>query len=204
MNDLFLDESNLAEKALEAIMSKSFQFSHVMFRSGRSSVMDLSSKAKDSIYTLLSSKSEYHHSDLIIGLHCFSRDGTASQYRLFSVIEETIIPSIAHMRNTDLLTLFTSYAYVGRKFPDILKEIDLFLEKSFSKLTVPDLVRVIWCYARLFHKPKVLPLILEQIFSEISNNTRKDPYNACVLLWGLAVLEELTIEVQFCTNVRLK
>ena len=176
-------------------MSKSFQFAHVMFRSGRSSVMQLSSKAKDSIYSHLSQKSEYHHSDLIIGLHCFSRNGSPSQYRLFSVIEETIVPKITHMKLIDVLTLFTSYAYVGRKYPDILKEIDQFFENNFMKLTFPDLVRVIWSYARLFHRPNGLTPMINQIFSAIENNRKKDPYNVCVLLWGLAVLEELTIEV---------
>ena len=178
-------------------MSKSFHFAHIMFRSGRSAVVDLSSKAKDSIYSFLINKSEYHHSDLIIGLQCYSRDGTPPQYRLFSVIEETIVPKIATMKPIDVLTLFSSYAYVGRKYPDILKEIDLSLEKNFAKFTVPDMVRVVWCYARLFHRPKNLGLMIDQIFSALTTSANKGPCDICQLLWGLAVLEELNIEVSY-------
>lgn len=176
-------------------MTKSFQYAHIMFQSRRSSVVELSARAKDSIHVLLNNKAEYHHSDLIIGLHCFSRDGTPLQYRLFCVIEETVVSKMSQMKPVDMLTLFTSYAVVGRKYPDFMNRVDLFFERSMANFRIPELIRIIWCYARLYHRPRCFDQMVDKIFTALSTKRKMTASSICQLLWALAILDELTIEV---------
>jgi hypothetical protein len=166
-----------------------------VYSGARSSVMNLSATSKEKIFALLRNKEEYEYTDLALALNCFGRGASTPHYRLFCVIEQSVQRNIEGLRAVDLLDLYCGYAKLGRKHPDLIAAIDKKMDKFVDNLEFIRLTRLIWCAARLNHKPVYFHRILTLLLSSLRKTTSQKNLQGTQLLWSLAVLEELTLEV---------
>lgn len=166
-----------------------------VFNMNRFAVLDMSSEAKTSMYEMLrAKKTAYTYSDFLITLHCFSRGATRPQYRLFCVAEETVVRDIASLRLSDVLGVYQSYASLGRKYPDMLLAVDRLIAESLHRLDYSQLVRLVWCSARLNHKPAYLSAALDRMLDNLPPmNFLRGHSSVTQIMWSLAVLQELTV-----------
>ena len=198
-----LDCEGLAHKLLLQIMDKAIRSS-----TNRFSALDISEKSKCKIFQFLNApKPSFEYADFILSLHSFSRGGTREQYKLFSVIEESFVNKIRSNATANDITLteafgiLHSYALVGRKNSELFNALDSIFLANISQLGLIRLNRILWCFARLNYKggdysQELLSLVINQLFSLLSASKRMESSMSPVLMiWSLAVLRELTIEV---------
>jgi hypothetical protein len=163
-----------------------------------------SEKAKGHVYNVLLEKKHrqpYRCMDLIIAILCFNLSVRSSaQYKLLEYIE---IDMLRLMREKPLSLyeaggLLYAYGAEARYFPPIVKELNSVIDRDFDKATIMEILRMVWSTARLNDRSACY---LPKVLSRLENDKRKISYgfegttNVCRLLWSLAVLEMLELQL---------
>jgi hypothetical protein len=85
---------------------------------------------------------------------------------------------------------------------DLINILNVLISSRIGNITLREVSELIWCYARLNCKTGLLPA-REHIYQLVQSGIAKrktlratDFGMLCKLLWSLAVLDELTYEVQ--------
>ena len=163
-----------------------------------------SEKAKGHVYNVLLEKKHrqpYRCMDLIIAILCFNlSDRSSAQYKLLEYIE---IDMLRLMREKSLSLyeaggLLYAYGTETRYFPPIVKELNSVIDRDFDKATIMDILRMLWSTARLNDRSASY---LPKVLNRLENDKRKISHgfegttNVCRLLWSLAVLEMLELQM---------
>lgn len=146
-------------------------------------------------------------SNLILSLHCFYSDSklyslhrfqsNKTYIRFLDESESVVHKNFSHYSIDQLLKLHKSYASVGRRHPDMCRELDYIFSRNYHVFSDAQLASLLWSNARLNISTSYNRIIGKSYLFKVLEKTPTSYHaidEAARTVWAMAVLQILQPE----------